>query len=540
MAGGMAFLVMKRITSFLLLLILLPLIVFGPACRFAFVSWDDDIHLHENPFLDLHHITTLWKAPYDRLYNPLTYTVWAGIAALARRSPDSPLSSMPFHVANLVLHILNTILVFGILRILSPGKVGDPGFAKGASWGALAGALVFSLHPVQVEPVAWVSGMRDLLCAFFGFLAIFDYLNQVRHQGCSGPRPIGLFILALLAKPAAVAIPVMAVVLDAAILNSPWRNAIKRLMPWFLIALAWTLLTGPLQPASDMAFITPWAMRPLLASNVLIFYLAAITAMMPLSPDYGLTPQCMLHGFLCACGAIGLIGLLYLIWMRRERVLWLASLCVFIAGLLPTLGLIPFNFQNISCVADRYLYLAMLGPALAAAFLVCKAEPGIVRARVVPLGISALLLFFACRSLLQLRYWRDSETLYRHMLHINPSSAIALNNLGNLFLDRGEILAAAPYYVQAMRLSPHTAAPRHNLALTLASQGRLTEAIGLLRQAVRMDPYFAKAQYHLGAILLAQGKTSEAISPLRRAVELDSGNHDAARLLARAMAGSAH
>ena len=156
------------------LLIVLTVAVFWRVHDHGFV-WDDRIDIYENPHLISEtgpDILVFWQKPYLGLYIPLTYTVWATITHFSKVPPTRDginLSPRLFHVANLIVHLLSIIVVFTILRLLVP-----------SDWAAGAGTLLFALHPVQVEAVAWVDGMRDVLSGLLSFVALWQYLIYAR------------------------------------------------------------------------------------------------------------------------------------------------------------------------------------------------------------------------------------------------------------------------------------------------------------------------------------------------------------------------
>ena len=162
----------KRLPLVPILLVLLTASVYSVVPTQDFVSLDDDRMVYTNPLynpLTSTHLLQFWQHPYQEVYRPLAYTYWAGVAELARLASPIPvfgdgtttLDPHIFHVASLLLHLVNTVLVYSLLRRLVK-----------QSWAAGGGALVFALHPVQVEAVAWISAMHELLCGTFSLLAL--------------------------------------------------------------------------------------------------------------------------------------------------------------------------------------------------------------------------------------------------------------------------------------------------------------------------------------------------------------------------------
>src|SRR5207245_2501838 len=179
----------------------------------------------------------------------------------------------------------------------------------------------------------------------------------------------GFFVLALLAKPTAVVVPVVAWVLDVWSWPQTWRHRRLALLVWLGLALLWGLFTSQVQPQDPGAFSPPLWARLLIAGDAVSFYLYKLGVPVWLGPDYGRAPEVLLAQSWLWLTGLAPWGLAVWLWYKRTRVPWLvAAAGVFVAGLLPVLGFIPFGFQNYSTVADRYMYIAMLGLALALAW----------------------------------------------------------------------------------------------------------------------------------------------------------------------------
>ena len=523
-------------------LIVITLGVFGQVWNHSFL-WDDDIHITENPYLNpvtLPKLLRFWQEPYEHLYIPLTYTVWGGLAVLsegpARGQSGLRLNPAPFHVVNLALHVLNVLIVFAILRLLCAND-----------WAACGGALLFALHPLQVEPVAWVSGLKDLLSGFFSLLALWQYLvyaaaksalsassagparRSAQSNSASGhPKlhyalALGAFVLALLAKPSAVAVPLIAWALDRWVLGRSGRQSLVGLSNWLVLAACFIVITQWAQPAAGTKFPTALWARPLVASDTLFFYLVKLVLPMDLGPDYGRSPEWVLQQYWIYLTWIFPLGLGVIIWYWRQR--WpvlVAAAAVFGLAILPVSGLSLFDFQRISTVADRYVYLAMLGPALALAWFIKTRQSFRVG-----VSVAVILTVLGVASAVQALYWRDPRTLFTHAVKINPRSWMAYNNLGNALTMEGELDAAMGHFRRALEIDPAYARAYNNLGLALFKGGRIDEAMGNYRQALEIDPNYAKAHNNLAIVLTVRGDVEGAISHLRRALEVNPSYSDA-------------
>ncbi len=530
------------------LLILVTFVVFWQVHSYEFVLWDDGLHVFENPYfqsLTFNNILAFWREPYAELYIPLTYTLWALVAAVswgrtANSTAGAPLDPWFFHTLNLLMHLLTVLVVWRIVRRLlnhtMPGgqrTATHPSLTR-VEWAACGGALLFAVHPLQVEAVAWVTGFKDVLCGFLSCVAIWQYLRYASGGGEAAPsgKPsrakvqrslghywlaTGVFVLALLAKPTAVVVPVVAWVLDVWGWPQTWRHRRPALLAWLGLAVLWGLFTSlKVQPPASGALLPPLWARPLIAGDTVSFYLYKLGVPVWLGPDYGRSPEWLLaQSWWWLTGLVpwGLAGWL---WYKRTWVPWLAATAgVLVAGLLPMLGLVPFAFQAYSTVADRYMYIAMLGPALALAWGLAQLQQ-----RWLAVGGVVVLGVLGIGSMWQTHYWHDSVSLFEHALTVNPRSSVAHNTLGMVRAAQNRLAEATHYYTEALRLWPRNTQAYNNLGNALSRQGKTQEAIEQYMEALRLKPNFAEAYNNLGAALTDQGRVAEAIGYYTTALRL--------------------
>jgi protein O-mannosyl-transferase len=538
------------------LLVVVTLAVFWQVYSHAFVLWDDGLHVYENPYLQaltFDNIRVFWREPYAELYIPLTYTLWALTAAVARGISASPTGGVPFapqffHTLNLLMHLLSVLVVWRILCLLL-GRVmrerqrtaTSPPLTR-VEWAAGGGALLFAIHPIQVEAVAWVTGFKDVLCGFLVYVAIWQYLCYAREDveaTASGKAArdkvspalgrywlaTGAFVLALLAKPAAVVVPAVAWVLDVWGWPQTWRHRKPALLAWIGLAVLWGLFTSlKVQPAASGSFLPPLWARPWIAGDAVGFYLSKLGVPFWLGPDYGRSPEWLLAQWWHWLTGLVPWGLALWLWYKRTRVPWLVTAAgVLVAGLLPVLGLVPFAFQAYSTVADRYMYSAMLGPALAlaAAIFQMAQGPAYVRQRWLAIGGVVLLSVLGIRSAWQAHYWHDTVALFEHELAVHPGSFMAHNTLGMALAAQNRLPEAVGHYTEAIRLWPRNSKAHYNLGNILSRQGKTQEAIQQYLEVLRLQPNSAEAHNGLGAALADQGHVAEAISHYTAALQLE-------------------
>lgn len=510
------------------ILVIATMLTLGRLCGMDFTWWDDDRVLHQNPLMNPATWETVryyWTHAYMGLYVPVTYTIWSALAAMARVSPDErgvALNPWIFHSANVLVHCINVILAYGVLKRLIRHPVA-----------AASGALLFAVHPVQVETVGWVSGLKDLLCGTFVLSAIWQYLIFVQENRRSAYW-IGMMLMVLgtLSKPTAIVTPLIAAMLDRWVIGRSWREVIRDIWPWML-AIIPCLIWGKL--AQNVPAREPIWTRPLVAMDALAFYLGKIIWPQTLTVDYGRNPKHILQ-----TGAIwwtwifpAIVALVLCLYRKRSPVLVGAAL-IFVGGLLPILGITPFMFQGLSTVADHYLYLPMLGVGLAVAWVVSRWPS---RGMAIAVGIVGVVLII--RSFIQTGVWSDDLTFCRHSVAATPWSFAMRTNYGDAleFIARSQHSEAArdqaiAQLEEAIRLEPNELNALYNLATIRIERGQIDEAIRLLTQAInavdRVPPeqrqQLGPSHEALAAVLAKRGRYAEAAEQYRLALDYEPGN----------------
>jgi tetratricopeptide (TPR) repeat protein len=298
-----------------------------------------------------------------------------------------------------------------------------------------------------------------------------------------------LFAAALLSKPSAAALTLMVLSVDLILLKIPASRTAPRLASWFVLAGASLILMRSLQPpiAGDNG---PLWTRALVAIDSLVFYLGKLVSPVGLSADYSRTPGYVLSGasirwlwIVPACIA----GLL--IWKPRRVVL--ACVSLFVLGLLPVLGLVPFEFQRLSSVADRYAYFALIGPAVAIGVLVLH------RTVWMPVALG-LLLLLGWRSHVQLATWRDDVTLWSHAARVNPRPIVAISNLAVLAAERGDTAEARRLFERMIELDPRRSNGYIGVGSLLMNGGDVGEAVLWFGRAIDAEPTLAEPRLWMG------------------------------------------
>lgn len=508
-----------------LLIVLLVFFAFHPALRHTLLPWDDLGNITRNPHVSppsAAGLARIWTAPYDGLYVPLVYTSFAAEALLA--GPDEGALARLIHFDNLVLHALAALVVFELLRRLFGEAAG-----KTATAAALGGSLLFALHPLQAEAVNWATGRKDLLAGLLALFSLFQYVAW-RRTGRRGAFGLALasFGLALLAKPAAVAVPVAAAALDFYAFRLSPRQSLRALWPWFAAALVFAAATTRIQHAAsggnEAPFPPAWT-RPFVAADALAFYMGKIVLPWGLSPVYTRPVNAVTADRTLLLLALPLAAIPLGFLLTRRSLIGAGS-AVALALLLPNSGLVPFHYQHISTVADRYAYTALFGVALAAAAGGLRlAAPAAGKAsRALPaagLTAAVLVTLLGVMSWRQSRHWRNSDTLWTHALRVASGSAVVHNNLGMVYGEQGRTEEAGREFAEAVRLAPGFANAHNNLANYYSSQDQPEKAAEHYRKALEADPRHTVARANLMMLYQQAGETTEAAEHARLLLEVD-------------------
>src|SRR3569623_186368 len=506
----------------LLVLVAIVVAVYGRLFFAGFVRFDDDLHVYANPFLNpptLQGLGHLWRHTYEHLYVPLAYSIYAALAAAAQGGvhldasivQSIRLSPAPFHLAGVALHALNAALCFSLIRRLT-GR-------QPVAWIC---ALLFALHPLQLESVGWISELRGVSSGAFLLLALNMFVASRRAAGGGAARGRWaaaslLVACAMLCKPSAAVAPLLALALDRVVLQTPWKRALLTTAAWTALVLPAALITNTTQGISGAA-LSLWWQRPFVAGDARAFYLFKTLVPVGLSVGYGRTPQAVLAhpwGYLTWIVPAVLLGLAFVKRLQRPLT-WLGAL-LFAIGLLPTSGLVPFTYQSYSTVADRYAYLALIGAGLVIAELaeLVKSPAWVSR------GAGVAFVVLAALSLHQSGYWLTSTALLRHAIAVNPDAAFAYNNLADMELASGELTAALADYQACTQRDPNGAKAYINLAEVYTALERRAQAQEAIAQVEHWPDLTPDELSNLGVVLMKMNEPARALPALAAAVAMD-------------------
>lgn len=484
-----------------LLLIVLIILAYRPAWNAGFV-WDDDRYVTKNPLLSapdgLQRIWFSSDAPSQ--YCPMVYTIFRIERSLWG------LNASGYHWVNILVHAANAVLV---LRLLNKLRVP----------GAWLGAALFALHPVQVESVAWITELKNLLSLFFYLLALTKWSEFVDRSNGRAWRVYGLalvlFALALLSKTTACTLPVAMMLLLWLRREPITRARLFQIAPFVALSLAMGLVTMWWerfhQGTAGGVFIVGWLDRILIASRAIFFYLGKLGWPLHLTfsyPRWNISP----HNPLAYCWLLALgsafVGILLTRRFLNRGVT--VALAFYIITLGPLLGFIMLYTFRYSFVADHYQYTASIGPlALCAAAVTTQFSKVGKQFRMAL--IVCVLTTLGYLTYQQCRIYANEETLWRATLAQNPDSFMAHNNLGAALLRRGDSSAAIRQFEEVLRLQPDYEVAYYNLGNAALYGGHLDEAISQYRKAVELNWTYPDAHTNLGNVLLQQGQTRDAL-----------------------------
>jgi tetratricopeptide (TPR) repeat protein len=557
---------------------------FAPALRGDFLHWDDDRNFLNNQSyrgLGWSHLRWMFTAAHMGHYIPVTwitlaldYLVWG-------------MNPFGYHLTNVLLHAANALLVYAIARRLlaltsprmashpiptgghaswtstgvgaSPVDAGSPATRdRSLSLAAAGAALLFAIHPLRVESVAWITERRDVLSGFFYLAAVLAYLRAAASGHAVWRRCYAVslvaFALALLSKSMAVSLPVVLLILDVYPLRRlRWpigpaeRRVLIEKVPFVglslvVSAVAVIALAGS-GNMSDLARVGV-ADRVAISLYSLAFYLWKSLVPLGLSPLYELPAGIDFRAWPFAVSAGVVLSITGLAVLARRR--WpavAAAWAAYVAVLLPVLGIVHNGHQ---IAADRYTYLATIPWAIVIAGALravwrragggeaaASAPRGVGRTAVLAASMLGIGILFAL-TWTQSRHWRTTEALWRHALAVTPS-ALAHMNVGIMLDKRGQLAEAMALHERALALRPDIAIVHVNAALTLSHQQRLPEAIRHLERALALKPGDVPTHTSLAAILLQQGRWTEAAEQARRALARDPAYPEAHNNLAAAL-----
>jgi Flp pilus assembly protein TadD len=498
------------------------LLVYAPVRHFDFVEIDDPVYVRENPHvaagLTWEGVSWAFTSVHAAYWLPLTW-----VSYMADVEVFGGVDAGGHHVTNLILHITNTLLLFGLLR-RTTGSLGRSAFV----------AALFAVHPLHVESVAWITERKDVLSTLFWMLTMWAYVWYVRKPGWRRYAcVVTCMALGLMAKPMLVTLPFVLLLLDVWPLNratlsrgapwSQWKPLVVEKLPLFLVTIAASVIAFLAQEGGGAATTfdaLPLGMRLQNGAVSYVAYLGQMFWPSGLAVFYPLPPSIPAWTVVGALLVLALVTVLVIRAARRHPYL-LVGWFWYLGTMMPVIGLVQVGLQ---ARADRFTYVPLIGVFLMGAWGVWDLA-GRSRSARTAVTVAALVVVAASgvQARSQLGYWRDSVTLWTRAVE----GALGLGNfqahvaLGQVLRDQGRFGEALGHYQEAIRLRPTSADAQHNLGLVLMKLGRSDEALSHFMEAVRAKPDMAEARSELGLLLSRQGRVDEAIAEYAEAVRLN-------------------
>jgi len=535
-------------------------VAFAPSLQNHFVDWDDPDNFITNPYyrgLGWTQLRWMWTTVLLGHYVPVTWMT-LGLDYLTWG-----MNPAGYHLTNVLLHSANATLVYLVALRLLRAAIPVAMTVDLLAWrlSAAFAALLFAVHPLRVESVAWVTERRDVLSGLFYLLALWAYLRDAEVAIDVSIRrrlwywvSLGCFLLALLSKAITVTLPIVLIVLDVYPLRRLggdaggwWSPRARR--RWaekvpFVLASAAVIPVALVAARSgaNLVSIAVFGVPDRVATSLygLAFYLWKTVLPLELSPFYALkTPIVPLSApYLVSGIVVAVVTALAILVRRRWPALGVAWL-VYVVTLVPVSGIFQ-NGPQIS--ADRYSSLPSLPWAMVAGAGVqagWRAWRGPGRSRsiaFVTTGAAALVVtVLVALTWKQVAVWHDPERLWSHALAIAPSSEVH-SHLGYVRRQQGRLDEAIEHYRTASSMRPGAADLQLHWGNALAQQGMLGAAFDRYREALRLMPDSAVPHNHWGNALLGAGRPEEAIAHYREAVRIDPTNAEAQNSWGRALA----
>ena len=509
-----------------LFIVIATLVVYNQVSHHSFVNYDDPYYITENVHvqkgLTVDNIIWAFTSTHALNWHPLTWLSHMLDVQLYGLNPAS------HHLTNVLFHILNSLLLFFVFRRMT-GKLWHSSFV----------ALLFAVHPLHVESVAWVAERKDVLSTFFWMLTLWGYARYVEQPGVYRYLLVVMFfILGLLAKPMVITLPFVLLLLDywplgrfqpvtktsvdSQLIQKP--SAVLLILekaPLFVLAAVSSIVTLYAQQSGGAVgslISYPIGVR---ISNALVSYTSYIGKMFwpeklaVYYPHPGLLP-----GWQVAGAGVLIFSILFLgVWWSRRYSWFLVGWLWYLGTLVPVIGLIQVGTQ---AMADRYTYIPLIGLFI----IISWGIPHIFAIRrfksaLLTLAASIIVCILMATTWIQVGYWKSSVTLFEHALDVTTNNYLAHNNLGVAFSKPGGTDQAIVHYTEALRLLPDYKEARFNLGVALYVQGQIKAAVIQFSEALRIDPGFKQAYKRLATALVAQGHIDAGIRHYRKALAID-------------------
>jgi tetratricopeptide (TPR) repeat protein len=506
-------------------LILSTFLVFRQVRNFEFVSYDDSDYVYENPHV-LNGLTAggaIWAFTTGHAANwhPLT---WLSLMLDCQLSLPGGANPGWIHLVNLFLHLVNTLLLFAVLKKMT-----------GSLWPSAFVAAAFAIHPMHVESVAWIAERKDVLSTFFLLLTLASYVGYVKRPSVYRYiLSLVLFALGLMAKPMLVTLPFLLLLLDYWPLNRIGRfnrkniyNLVWEKIPFFVLSVISSVITFLIQRSSGAVIsIDIISLNNRIANAFLSYaeYMAKMFWPRNLAAFYPFNVAGSISFWQVVMCALLLIGIsVFVVRLGRNQRYLPVGWFWYLGTLIPVIGIVQVGSQ---AYADRYTYIPYIGLFLMLAWglpqLLSK-WISVSPQRKIALGLSMVIVLttLGICAHRQASYWKNNFTLFSHAIEVTPNNWLAHNSRGVAYNSLGRYKEAIEDLSQAIRIKPDYAEAYTDLGIVYSNLGRYNDAIDAHKQAIRIRPYYAEAHNNLGNAYDGLGRDTDAIEAYKQAIRIN-------------------
>ncbi len=512
-------------------LAVLTWVVFGQLLQYDFINYDDPRYVYENTNitngLTIGGIAWAFTHIHSMNWHPLTTISHMLDCQLYGLKPGA------HHFTNVLLHSIVAILLLLVLQRMTGGPSGT-----GSIWRSAFVAAVFAIHPMRVESVAWIAERKDVLSGVFFMLTLLTYFRYVRVRSIGHYLTVlFMFALGLMCKPMLVTLPFVLLVLDYWPLGRirGQKSDVSGHENLVMLVVEKIPLVGLSAISSVVTFLAQrgavgWTEQlPVLAriNNAIVTYAAYVWQMLwpvKLAVFYP-HPESRLplwEIILCLLLLIGITAAAVV--LRKSRPYFITGWLWYLGMLVPVIGLVQVGWQG---RADRYTYLPQIGLYIAITWGIADVTAAWRWQReILTAGTAIVVGLLSWRASVQASYWRDSETLFTHALAVTSNNDVAENNLGIVFLQKGNLDEAISLLQAAVDLRPENSPAHENLAKALLQKGQVTDALVHYRRLLELQPDNIEVHNIVGTVLIQQGQAREAVEEWQKvlAIQPDNGN----------------
>jgi tetratricopeptide (TPR) repeat protein len=500
--------------------LVITILVFLPSLRNGFVNWDDDRYLTNNTAVQHISPANIGKIfssflVDDYTYEPLTVLSYSPEYHFFKLNPGV------YHATNLVLYLFNCLLVFWLIYILSRSMAV-----------AVMTALLFGIHPLHVESVAWIAGRKDILCGLFFLSAMIAYVYHLRQTRLSKPYYFSLifFVLSLLAKAMAITLPFVLFLLDYFVDRKDKKISFANKIPFFMLSLIFggiavfarfsSMNSGAaIHHLHSLSYLDKF----LNANFIISFYLIKLLIPIKLSSFYPyqlslIKPWPII--FMIAPIFSMISGLTIFIFKKTSKKTVFSAL-FFLIMILPVL---QFVQTGLAMVADRYMYLPSLGIfyGISEGIFWFYTRSKRYESKSMLIFFSILLISIGCAlgalTWKRCGVWKDSSTLWGDVLNNDPNSAVAYNGLGEFFVEKGKQTEAVALFSKAIEIDPDFFEAYNHRGNVYVRRGSLDQALLDFSKALEIKPNYADAYNNKGDVYARRGNLDQALLDYSKAI----------------------